>query len=984
MTPRALLDERGTGEGREAERNADAISGFRARGVSRSVEAPPCGQDVGAPMSPIERVVLLGFSLDGPVHAAAPKLGEVHFGPASFLRDLELRLGLPTVDERPALRLPRWTSRLREVMQPEDFYAKSFLADELGTAELLLKWRDDLVEAGWDEKAPPAGGARLQALARLANHEAFPLYPLPPGRADRLRSVAKALESRAVRLYDKVRLLEARDAWSALWNRIFAGLEGAGTAIVHERHADESAPSSSDLGKLQSLLLENLGGAPETEEPIQGDGSLLMVRGETPTEVAEISAALLASDSEAALVVRAGTDPAPLEGALRRFGLAGQGITGSSPWRPALQVLPLALELAFEPKDPYRALELLTLPVGPFRGRLGATLGKAIARQPGVLGQEWKRRKTEAGESLRRRYLQRAADDGRNEPDLEAAADAHVAERLARVEEWLEAPGVEGEISREALGQIVARTQRWLQGQLAIEELRPVYAAAFGQGARFADALHNHDVASFSREAVRQLFDSVARRDERASLRKEESGRISHVDHPSSVLEKASTTLVWSFVSGTEARPKTRPWTRDETAALADAGVHFVDPRAALRIEAEAWRRTVLSTSKRLVLVVPGSQDGAAAAPHPLWDEILTRLALDSHPQAAARIVRDVRSVVRGSSPPERARLAPIAALEPLPLPAAAEAWNLPPALVDVRGANATGASATALQALVGCPLSWVLEHRAKLKFGSVTKIAEGPLLNGNLSHRLVEELFREGAFDQTEGAFKDRVGQVLNALVRTEAATLLLPGAVFERAQLMKQVENAMRELYRYLARAGFRITSVEEPVALNATVGSPHGRLDLLLEDANGNLAILDLKWGRSTYEAYLQRGTAIQLALYSQAIGARSTPPTWPPAGYFALSSATVLASDPRMKAVPTMEGISLSETWDRFERTRRAVIAKVEAGEVLVAQPHAAPLLERLGVPEAEHERHYAAEPGDAGACKFCSFGPICGKAWEGAR
>jgi hypothetical protein len=98
-------------------------------------------------MSPIERVVLLGFSLDGPVHAAAPKLGEVHFGPASFLRDLELRLGLPTVDERPALRLARWTSRLREVMQPEDFYAKSFLADELGTAELLLKWRDDLVEA---------------------------------------------------------------------------------------------------------------------------------------------------------------------------------------------------------------------------------------------------------------------------------------------------------------------------------------------------------------------------------------------------------------------------------------------------------------------------------------------------------------------------------------------------------------------------------------------------------------------------------------------------------------------------------------------------------------------------------------------------------------------------------------------------------------------------------------------------------------------
>lgn len=939
---------------------------------------------MGAPMSQLERIVHLGFALDGPVHAGAPKLGEVHCGPASFLRDLELRLGLPVVDERPALRLPRWTARMREVVQSDDFYAKSFRADELGTAELLLQWRDDLVEAGWDEKAPPAGGARLEALARLTRHDAFPLHPLPKGRADRLRAVVTVLEAREARLYDQVRLLEARDAWCELWKRIFAGLERAGTSVVHERFVVEGAPSRSDLGKLQSLLLEDLGPAPEPKEPIRGDGTLLVVRGETPSGVAELSAALLASAPENALVVRAGSDPSPLEGALRRFGLAGQGLAGKSPWRPALQILPLALELAFEPKDPYRALELLTLPVGPFRGRLGATLGKAIARQPGVLGQEWKRRKAEAGEALRRGFLQRATESELAETKREAAAQAYVAERLGRVEEWLEAPGVEGELSREALGRIVARTQKWLQGQLAIEELRPVYAAAFGQGARFAEALHNHDVASFSREAVRQLFDSVARRDERASLRKEESGRIPHVDHPSAVLAKASTTLVWSFVSGTEARPKTRPWTREEVAALTAVGVHFVDPRAILAIEAEAWRRTMLSTSRRLVLVVPGAQEGASATAHPLWDEIATRLDLDAHPHAAARILCDVRAAVRGAALDEIARVAPVTTLESLSLPTAHEAWRIPPALVDAKEANASGASATALQALVGCPLSWVLEHRAKLRFGSVTKVAEGPLLNGNLSHRLVEELFSQGAFSQPEETFKQLVGEVLSALVHTEAATLLLPGAVFERAQLVKQVEIAMRELYRYLTKAGFRIKSVEEPVVLNATVGSPHGRLDLLLEDADGNLAILDLKWGRSTYEAYLQRGTAIQLALYSRAIGARANPPTSPPAGYFALANAKVLASDPRMKAESTIEGISLSETWVRFERTRKAVVQRIEEGVVLVAQPHSAPLLERLGVPEAERESHYAAEPGNEGACKFCSFGPICGKAWEGSR
>jgi len=930
----------------------------------------------------IQRSIRLGFSLDGPVHASAPKLGQVDYGPASFLRDLELRLGLPTVDDRPAVRLPRWTARLRLAMRPGDFYERSFLADELGTAELLLKWRDDLVEAGWNEQAPPDGGLRLEALAKLAHHDSYPLHPLPPGRVDRLKAVAVALERHPVPLYDEVRLVEAMDAWSALWRRIFTALEAQGTAVRHERFVFEGAPADSDLGKLQALLLEDVGGMLASEEPIRGDGSLLLVRGETPTEVAELSAALLARFPEDALVVRSGGDAAPLESALRRFGHPGQGLAGSSAWRPALQILPLVLELAFEPKDPYRVLELLTLSVGPFRGRLGATLGKAIARQPGIGGQEWTKRKAEAADSLRKRFLERPRAEGITETDQEAAADRHVAERIGRVAEWLEARGADMDaISRESLRAIVQRTQDWIQGQLAIEALRPVFSAAKAQGVRFAEALANHEVDSFSREEVRHLFDSVARRDERATLCAEESGRIPHVGHPSSVLARASTVVVWAFVAGTEARPRPKPWTRDEMAALSSVGVDFVDPRALLAAEAEAWRRTVLSTTKRLVLVVPGTHEGTAATPHPLWDEIATRLDLDSRPREAARICCEVRDVVRDGTKGPLVPLVPIAALA---LPEAAEAWTLPARLLDARDSNATGASATALQALVGCPLAWVLEHRAKLRFGSVTKVAEGPLLNGNLSHRLVEELFREGAFDQSENDFNARARSAAEALIRTEAATLLLPGAIFERAQLEKQVAFAMRELYRYLAKAGFRIKSVEEPVVLNATVGSPHGRLDLLLVDDAGAEAILDLKWGRSTYEAYLQRGTAIQLALYSRAVGARTTPVTSPPAAYFALANAKVLTTDPRMKAEQPVAGISLPETWERFERTREAVVSRMDEGEVLVALPRAASLLERLDVPEEEHENYYAAEAGNDGACKFCSFGPICGKSWEGAR
>ncbi len=915
--------------------------------------------------------------MDGPRHVRPGAVGEVSLGPVGFLRDLELRLGLPEVDERGSARLPRWVARMRAAVTREAFYARSFEADSLGTGELLLRWRDELVEAGWDGKVLAGGVERLGALARLCDDVEFPLHPLPPGRPDRLARVLTELAVHPQSLYDQVLLVERLDIWSLLWRRVFVALEKNGTTVSQELLVFAPAAPESDLGKLQQMLLEEMGAPPDA--PVSGDGSLLMVRGETPTEAAELSAALLADERSDTLVIRC-ADPQPLESASRRFGLPGHGLTGTSSARPALQVLPLALELAFEPKDPHRVLELLTLPFGPFRGRLGAILAKAIARQPGVSGQEWRRQKGKAREALVASVSRRRVSEGSTEADALAEAEAHAAARLLRVAEWIEEPGIDGdEIDKASLLTVVKRTQDWLRGQLAIEDLRPLYASAVAQSTRFAEAIVNHDVDRLSREDVRQLFDAVARRSERLELATEESGRSPHVDNPATVLAPASTMLVWAFVSGTEERPRPRPWTTSEMAALEAAGVELVSPRKLLAAEGEAWRRTVLFARERLVLVVPGVVNGAAASPHPLWDEISTRLRLDELPEAHAKIVCDVRKVLRGEAPSARVRTQ---ALPPVSLPAAAGAWTLPGALLEADGS--VGASATALQALASCPLSWVLEHLAKLRFGSITKVAEGPLLNGNLSHRLVEELFREGAFNEGEPAFAERTRKAIELLVRTEAATLLLPGAVFERSQLTKQVAIAMRELFRYFARAKLRIKAVEAPVVLNASVGSPHGRLDLLLEDDAGNEAILDLKWGQSTYKKQLEGGNAIQLALYSRAVGAQSTPPTSPPAGYYALSAARVLTTDARMKASKSIGGPSLEETWDRFESTRALIVARLEAGEVMVAQPTHPPLLERLGVDEAARARHFEAQPGDEGACKYCAFGPLCGKSWKEFR
>ena len=98
------------------------------------------------------------------------------------------------------------------------------------------------------------------------------------------------------------------------------------------------------------------------------------------------------------------------------------------------------MELAVAPRDPYRVLELLTLPIGPFQGRTGGVLARALREAPGIGGRAW----------------------------LEARASITDPEQLVRVVEWLEVPGHDREdgAPREAMLAVANRVRTWVQGRL--------------------------------------------------------------------------------------------------------------------------------------------------------------------------------------------------------------------------------------------------------------------------------------------------------------------------------------------------------------------------------------------------------------------------------------------------------------------------------------------------------------------------------------
>ncbi|MEO8177853.1 MAG: PD-(D/E)XK nuclease family protein [Deltaproteobacteria bacterium] len=870
------------------------------------------------------------------------QLGRPVWNEQRLLADLELRLGLPRTRVSEGLRVQQWSKRLSRLVADEQpsapYYASAYAVDPSGTAAQLLRLRDELVDAGWDG-APLTGAERLTTLSRLESREG---PPLPAGRADRLAAVEAELAQGTRTPYAALDLVDDLGLWSGRWRRILERLQELGTRLAHTGPAWPSASGDGDLARFQRALL---GEGSRTRRPPAGDGSLVLLRAATSSQLAEPTAALLAADSAVSTVVVRGLDPGPLDAALARQGLARQGVVQRSRWRPALQVLRLALSVAFVPRDPRRVLELLTLPSGPFAGRPGRQLAAALCDRPGIGNAFWARAKQELSE-----------------------------EQRLRVAEWLEAPCLEPSgASRHALLEVAERVLGWLSRRVFLEE--PSVASAAEQAGAFVDALRSDARERLDRPAVEQLLQDLTEESSSASSAAEEAGRLDHVDSPERLLAPRDRVVWWGF-AGEPASP--RPlFRRAELELLRRAGLVLVDPLAKLRARFAGFQRAVHAARQQLVLVIPEQVAGERCQPHPLLDELVARV-LESE-RALAELTLSPHELARG----ERlaARLAPVATHTalPLPLPSGRRQWQIDPTLIRPREAE----SASSLEKLLGCPLAWTLDYQAGLRTTSRGGLPSGPLLAGKLGHRLLEELHLRGQLEGESAAVRLAAERTFDELLESEASILLASGTSDERNQLRTELVGAAVALSALLREACLEIVGVEVPVQAEFQGRPLRGSIDVLLRAADGQELVLDLKYGSHTYAEKLARGHALQLAVYAEARRQQAGAERLPPAGYFSLKNQRLIATDaaPRFHQYPS-RGPAVSETWRRAQGTLGAIAATLGSGRIPVAgvqAMEAAGFLQVLGVTTNRVGEHLAL-PAE-GTCKYCSFGGVCGRSWE---
>ncbi len=316
-------------------------------------------------------IIHFGLHLDGQ-RAMLPgnRLGEIAVGPAGLLNILETQLGLGGEQASRAERIVQYRDCLAQCDGDTRFYHASFAVDPLGTAAALLEWRDLWHLHGWDDRFEAGPASRLADLAAV---EALARRQLFPSIGERLACVLKELDRRKPPI-GRVWLMDAPEAFPERWREVLSRLPV-------ERAPAEEAAGAGFLGKLQSALKHAATGGKPEKLAWEDDGTVRIVQGETRFVAGAWLACLIGETTPTLLVST--VENARLDGSLANAGRARHGLKEVSAFRPTLQVLPLTLEILWEPLNFYGLIQFLTHPVSPIPGFARRKLAAKVADKPG-------------------------------------------------------------------------------------------------------------------------------------------------------------------------------------------------------------------------------------------------------------------------------------------------------------------------------------------------------------------------------------------------------------------------------------------------------------------------------------------------------------------------------------------------------------------------------------------------------------------------
>ena len=825
--------------------------------------------------------ITFGMQLDGQ-RSIRPgnRLGSVTVGPQGLLEILEIQLGLVALQPCSVQRAAAYRDCLAQGGDKKRFYSASFLADELGVAAELLAWRDDLYLHGWDGNASPHASARISDLADV---EQRAQHCVAPSAGERLRRITSALQTRRTPI-EKILLMDDWQTYPRAWQ---AALQCLPHAVV-DRPAGRA---KGFLGRLQAQLQRSVAG--EQVEPIiwQDDGTVHVVQAQSRSLAASWLSRSF-KDVESLLLV-SGQEGYCLDAHMVGANRTRQGLDSASALRPALQVLPLVLELLWAPLNYPALLQFLTHSICPIRTHARRKLAVKIAASPGVEGVLW----ADVLDSIGQHY------------------DEEGPQVLESITAWIQCPTYskdEGAPLEDVLRR-VQRLSNFFQGRMGHAQGPHQLAARAGhaQCAAVEQALETLVAQGVHQMRPRQLQQMVEQATESGDdnpLMAAQVGAQLAISRPAAAIEHADTVVWWNMTM--PALPGHSVWSNAELKQLEQMGLAVPTGTTLLAQATQDWLRPFMAADRQLVLVL-GRQ---SEEPHPLWQMVET---LVDHPKVKA--LEDLLIAPGPLFQPHR--------LAPLPL--RKRWWKLP----DRTPLSAVEkASFSSLNLLLFNPYQWLLHYGARIRPSQSLSLGDSFRLKGKLAHRIAERFFvSQDALNKSDSDFAAWFAMHFDQVIREEGALLLMDGRGADLASFRHRVRRALEQLRTHFSAASVQSVICETLLEGQFAGGVLAGSADLIITKTDGHQAVVDMKWaGGKTYPDQLRANRHLQLAIYAELL--RQATGSMPSVGYFILDSALLLTPDDRAFAdsecIPANPPGTTRELWQSFIETwawRQAQIA-----------------------------------------------------------
>ncbi len=892
-----------------------------------------------------------GPAPDG-ICAGEAAIGRLFIGIQGLLGLLETQLGLEAKSTHHANRIQEYMECMGTLRNQSagSFFSSSFAADAWSSAKQMLAWRDELMLAGWDGRGIRASTPRLTALAAVEN--GLTGTAVRRGIGDRMTAVLNALTRRPTLAVEEILLRMPPEQFPARLQRLIAALEDCGVAIKFQ--APEPAYSDGNLGAIKRAMLSH----ESRTSVVSGDDSLVFLQADDEWSAANVLAAWLDaehSDNHRVLLIQEQGSEL-LDAALHRVGLPIQGANNRSPWRAALQVLPLALANIWRPLDIHALMEFLSLPVSPIPAFAAKELRRAIQHEPGIGGERWKKAETSIV-NIRHTQLTDAGLD-----DEEARCQARAF--MDNIHHFIVDDRVDPKagISAERLEEIC----RWVREGLQHPALQRDMSQALAQ----ADCMINlaqNSTHPLSRAQVERMLDSVIAEGGVGNGAVAQAAPWWRVSHPGAIAGAVDTIVWWGF--NDHGQPATTFWSATERAALAGIGVQLEPSVNIRKREAEFSRRALRYAGKRLILIAPSRLKGETVQPHPIWDEIrhFASSKNESDPRSVyQRVITHAKHVCRHPTGSFAGRSITLRAEDSATLPKAKPSIHVDAGSIT----KPEKLSFTQMSTMLGCPAKWAMQYHAELETMDSLSLPSGNTMIGSLCHKVVETLYTHPDRWDT-GHVRDAAADAFDDLVPKMAAELLISGRELERKRYRDAVCDAVEALVHAIRRAGLRVVRTEGWVDGKELDGIPFGGyIDLLLEDDNSHRYVIDLKWsGSSKYKREeIESGGALQLASYAWLLRRGNGP--WAAGAYFMLAQGELLTADSRFRSSRTIESPKTVEAiWRQGEHSWKSMFQRCQQGEIEVS-----------GLVDERELKEQRTQDGIMTIkppCHFCHFGKLCG-------